>query len=192
MREKKRRLFDQSQWPSLWADSIVVSKRMREEEPFKELDWFDDITSIKGEFAYIVDNEAGTVTARNINETSVGELELGTGGDGNCWLDHVCVREDFQLRGIGTEMLRLAVEHLGDFFIPGVQESDDYEFSLSNAGINLINAGLRVGFVSEDQLVFPPDVPLSKKADGDPGLIVGHGKIGDIYTARTRNEMLEP
>jgi GNAT superfamily N-acetyltransferase len=113
---------------------------------------------------------------------------LATGSDEETWLSAIEVDEGFQKQGIGTELVRLAVKHLEDFFIPGVQESDDYAFSLSTGGANLINACLRRGFINEALILFPPEVPVKNGVEVDPGLIIGFGRIGDIYTQRMREQ----
>lgn len=196
-----RDIFNRGNWPLLWDDAMRVSKRARTEETIFEKEWFqefldeegeysnpDAIFFVEGEYVYFVDPTENTVTACDVDGDGVGELNLATGPDGNKWLDNVSVNENFQKQGIGTQLVRLAVLHLEYFFVAGVQESDDYEFSLSDGGANLINRCLRNEFISEDRILFPPEIPLSENADGDPGLIVGLREIGDIYTERTREE----
>jgi GNAT superfamily N-acetyltransferase len=194
-------IFNRRNWPLLWDNAMRVSKRARTEETVPEKEWYQDLLDeegeysdpntllfFEGEYIYFVDTSENTVTACDIEGDRVGELNLATRTGENVWLDNVHVDADFQHQGIGTQLVRLAVLHLEDFFVAGVQESDDYEFSLSDGGANLINRCLRNGFITKDRILFPPQVPLSKEAEVDPGLIVGFGEIGDIYTERTREE----
>jgi hypothetical protein len=170
-----------------------ASEALQEQEWFQEL--FDEegvyqdpntFLSTRGDFVFIVDPSENTVSVQDINEGSVGELSLATDEEDNLWLNQVNVKQHVQKQGIGTELVRLAVMHLENFFIPGVQESKDYVFSLSGGGANLINTCLKLGFIDEDNIRF--DVPLEDDAEEDPGYVIGFGRIGEIYSERMAQE----
>jgi RimJ/RimL family protein N-acetyltransferase len=170
-----------------------ASEALQEQEWFQELfneeGVYQDLNtslSTRGDFVFIVDPSEKTISVHDINDGSVGQLSLAPDDEDNLWLHEVEVNKSVQNQGIGTELVRLAVKYLEDFFIPGVQQSDDYVFSLSPEGVKLINACLRQGFIDEAKIRF--DVPLEDDADEDPDYIIYSGRIGEIYAARMPKE----
>lgn len=85
------------------------------------------------------------------------------------WLRDIEVDANYRRMGIGSTLIRLAIDHGGLTNIACVQENDAYEYDLTVEGENLIAYCVREGIIPPGMCHFAHHVPLSEDASGDPG-----------------------
>ena len=83
---------------------------------------------------------------QSVEFKKTGEILISEDG----WLNHVAVSDRYQKMGIGTRLVQLAVNHLNLRRIPCVTENDDYEYSLSAAGEQLVLSCIKQGIITEN------------------------------------------
>jgi GNAT superfamily N-acetyltransferase len=88
------------------------------------------------------------------------------------WLEHIEVNPPYRGIGIGTNLVRLAIDHLELNAIACVREHEAYEYSLTPAGEGLIAHCTQTNpaIVTQNMCFFSGHVPLTDEASGDPGL----------------------
>lgn len=85
------------------------------------------------------------------------------------WLDHIEVTPDkYKKHGIGTQLIKLAIDELGLKHIACVQESDSYKYSLTEEGQILIYSCVKKGIVSPSMCFFSNNVPREGGNNYDP------------------------
>lgn len=70
------------------------------------------------------------------------------------WLAHVEVKEAFRLKGIGTNLVNLAIEHLNLDSVACVQQSQAYRYGLTKDGEAFIARCVAKGIISRQHCVF--------------------------------------
>jgi hypothetical protein len=120
---------------------------------------------------------------KNIGHIAVAEQQ---------WLDHIEVDAHYRRVGIGTNLIRLAIDYLELNSIACVRENDAYEYSLTEAGERLIAHCTQVDppIVTPNMCVFSGQVPLTDEASGDPGLDCH--TIGNMHANVTSDEEQHP
>jgi GNAT superfamily N-acetyltransferase len=98
--------------------------------------------------------------------------------DSEIWLDHVEVDNAYQGNGIGTHLVRLAIDYLHLTHVACVKENGNYTYDLTVAGERLIAGCIKKGIVSENMCIFSGDerLRLESATSDDPGynsVIVG-------------------
>lgn len=183
--------FNRDNWPTFWKNAMSESKKIRLAYDLNGDSSEEDHSASNTDDEGIIHQEHGLRiyydTALNSvqlllrNGDCIGSAEF-TERDDVYWLHEIHVDEQYQRRGLGSLLLKYALLEIEEACIPCAQESDAYEFCLTQAGINLVDSCLAKGMIDPSRCIFPPLIPLdSNYNDVDPCLYATQGKLCDAY-----------
>ncbi|MED1902528.1 GNAT family N-acetyltransferase [Bacillus thuringiensis] len=95
-----------------------------------------------------------------INDTMVAEFDYYEDDNGRKWINQMYVNNKFQRRGIGSHMIKLAVQEYGEVYassgskMDGSDDDSDTRY-LSNEGASLINSCIKKGIMKKEWLLNP-------------------------------------
>ncbi|WP_066309185.1 GNAT family N-acetyltransferase [Bacillus sp. FJAT-29814] len=95
-----------------------------------------------------------------LDDIKVAEFEFYEDSNGRKWINNIAVKKEYQKRGIGTEMIRLAVEEFGEVYASTASKMDgkdnDYDTRhLSTEGAALVNSSIRKGILKKEWVFNP-------------------------------------